>query len=720
MAKSKEEVTSKSAVTKKINEKKSGFDLSNYKKTKHLNQTAKFKKQEWLQLSPAFQEALSVPGIPLGHIVLYRGHSDTGKAQPLSSNVLTPEGFVKMGDIKAGDKIMGVNGNTQKVLAVYPQGIRPVYKVTFDDDSIVYCDEEHIWSVNPYGKRHSHEGKRDDNGKRPYKSDLSFVNMTAKEMFGKIKQKQSKGTTNNYMIPVCNAINFVKKSDLPIDPYTLGLFLGDGTIGESVNISTKDDPITESMQYDSFYRKTDTIHRNNRSIYKINFKMEIKEHFKDMGLYGKYSEEKFIPENYIYQATVEDRLALVQGLLDSDGTCNRFGTVEYSTSSEKLKDGFVELIRSLGGVTKVRSQIPWYTYKGERKQGLRNYTVTVRLPHELVPFRLERKLSRVNKNRKPIRRYIKDISYSHDEECQCILVSNKDHLYITDNYVATHNTTAMIETAIAAQKAGKLPVFIITEMKWSWSHVKTMGFEVNEIVDQQSGEINYDGDFIYIDRGALNTIEDIAAFISDLLDEQAKGLIPLDMVFLWDSAGSIPCEMSYSSKKNNAMWNAGAMATQFGNFINQRITLSRKDTSPYTNTLIVVNKIRVEYPIGNIPGAQPKLKNKGGDCMFWDATYVFTFGNVTGPGTVKVKATKDGKEVEWAKIVRVTCDKNHMNGVSTTGKIITTPHGFIHDKDKEKYKKLHRDEWAKVLGSDDFDIIEEEDTTQIQAINDEE
>ena len=289
------------------------------------------------------------------------------------------------------------------------------------------------------------------------------------------------------------------------------------------------------------------------------------------------------------------------------------------------------------------------------------------------------------------------------------------HIVLWRGHSDTGKTTAMIEAAIAAQKAGKLPVFIVTEMKWSWPHAKMMGFDVEEVVDKETGEANYTGNFLYIDRGSLHTIEDIASFIAARLDDQMNGLLPIDMVFLWDSVGSTPCELSYSSNKNNAMWNAGAMATQFGNFINQRITLSRKDNYPFTNSLYVVNKIRVEYPTNNIPGAQPKLKNKGGDAMFWDATMIFTFGNVSGPGTVKVKATKDGKEVEWAKIVRITVDKNHLTGISTTGKIIATPHGFIREQDKEKYKKQHRDEWASILGSYDFDIIEEEDNTTVDA-----
>lgn len=287
------------------------------------------------------------------------------------------------------------------------------------------------------------------------------------------------------------------------------------------------------------------------------------------------------------------------------------------------------------------------------------------------------------------------------------------HVITFRGHSDTGKTTAMIEVAVNVQKMGKLPVFIITEMKWDWNHAKIMGFDVKESVNKETGEISYSGDFIYVDRDHLSTIEDVAAFIMDLLDEQAKGNLPVDIVFLWDSVGSIPCRQSVESNKNNNEWNAGAMSVQFGNFVNQRITRSRKESSPYTNTLIVVNKVWVEKP--SVYGELPKLKNKGGNTMFLDSTVVVTFGNATGAGTNKIKATKNGKDVEFAKRTKISIDKNHITGVTTTGRIIATPHGFIHDDKSaiDRYKKAHSSEWLKILGSDDYDVIEEEDNGSV-------
>jgi len=283
------------------------------------------------------------------------------------------------------------------------------------------------------------------------------------------------------------------------------------------------------------------------------------------------------------------------------------------------------------------------------------------------------------------------------------------HITLLRGHSDTGKTTALLEAAVSAQKLGILPVFIITEMKWDWNHAREMGFQFEEIADPATGEVvDYKGFFLYIDRERLECIEDVAGFIADILDEQKRGTLPYNICFFWDSVGSIPCRMSIEKSTNNNEWNAGAMSQQFGNFINQRIVLSRKASQPYTNTLVAVNKVWVAKP--DSPMGQPTLNNKGGNTMYFDSSLVITFGNIARAGTNKIKATKNGKEVEFAKRTRISCDKNHVTGVTAVNKVIMTVHGFINDDKKEldEYKKKYSDQWMKVLGSSTFDVVEEE------------
>jgi hypothetical protein len=295
------------------------------------------------------------------------------------------------------------------------------------------------------------------------------------------------------------------------------------------------------------------------------------------------------------------------------------------------------------------------------------------------------------------------------QDCLSIPGIPVGHITLLRGHSDTGKTTALLEAAVSAQKIGILPVFIITEMKWNWEHAKQMGLVFEEVPNDEGEVADYKGFFIYVDRERLNTIEDVAAFIADLLDEQKKGNLPYDLLFRWDSVGSIPCRLSVESNKNNNEWNAGAMSQQFGNFINQKIVLSRKQSQPYTNTMLAVNKIWVAKA-ENIM-AQPKMKNKGGDTMYFDASLIITFGNVTNSGTNKIKATKNGKDVEFAKRTKVSCDKNHVNDVTSTGRVIMTAHGFIDDTKQaiDAYKKQYSKDWLKTLGSTDFDVVIETD-----------
>jgi hypothetical protein len=255
----------------------------------------------------------------------------------------------------------------------------------------------------------------------------------------------------------------------------------------------------------------------------------------------------------------------------------------------------------------------------------------------------------------------------------------------------TSKTTAMILAAADAQKKGHLPVFIITEKKWSWEHAIELGIQAEK---NEFGE--YDGMFIFND--SFDVIEQATDFINQILDAQEKGYIPYNILFLWDSIGSIPCQMTFDGK-GGGMHSAKVLADKIGMGIHSRISKSKKEDYPYYNTLVILNQPWVELP--DNPFGQPEIRAKGGTAVWLASSLVFLFGNQKKAGISHIDATKNGRKVSFAIRTKVSILKNHVNGLGyKDGKIIAVPHGYIADtKDAlEKYKKEYSDYWTIKLG----------------------
>ena len=271
-------------------------------------------------------------------------------------------------------------------------------------------------------------------------------------------------------------------------------------------------------------------------------------------------------------------------------------------------------------------------------------------------------------------------------------------------------TTALVKAAVSAQKKGHLPVFIITEKKWSWDHAVELGL----VAEMTDGE--WDGQFIFNDN--FDYIEQVTDYINELLDEQEKGNIPYSLCFLWDSVGSIPCKMTFDGK-GGKQHNASVLADKIGMGIQARITKSRKEDYPYTNTLVVVNQPWVELP--DNPFGQPTIKAKGGEALWLASALVFLFGNQKNAGINHITATKNGRTVSYAIRTKISVLKNHINGLGyKDGKIIATPQGYIaDDKDAlEKYKKEYSQYWNAILSGtgeitlDESEVVFENDDEQ--------
>tara|TARA_R110000765_G_scaffold42347_1_gene89519 strand:+ start:437 stop:1441 length:1005 start_codon:yes stop_codon:yes gene_type:complete len=287
------------------------------------------------------------------------------------------------------------------------------------------------------------------------------------------------------------------------------------------------------------------------------------------------------------------------------------------------------------------------------------------------------------------------------------------HLQMFLGHSDTGKTTALIKAAVDAQNKGILPVLIITEQKWGFEHAKLLGFDCEEVVDKTTGEVDWDGFFLF--NNDFQYIEQITDYINELLDAQDKGEIEYDLLFMWDSVGSVPCKMTFDGK-GGKMHNAATLADKIGMGLNQRIGKSRRQDSKYTNTLVVVNQPWVELP--DNPFGQPKIKAKGGESLWLNSTLVFRFGNQKNAGTTNISAVKDKRKVKFATRTKITIMKNHVNGLGyEDGKILITPHGFVSGREPieekksiDNYKQEHATFWSEQLGTGgEFDLkIEKE------------
>jgi chaperonin GroEL len=346
--------------------------------------------------------------------------------QPLYSKVLTPNGYVTMGEMKVGDTICGTSNTKQEVLGVFPKGVKEIVKVSFSDGRSAECCEDHLWEITTnYGRTKV----------------LTVREMLEEGVFRVDVQGQKK---YRFYTPR-TSVDFSKK-DLKIDPYLLGVLLGDGSLSSEgpnsgyIEISlgeAKGHIIPKLILPEGFTLKTTFVREKNYYRVKIKGKDVNGNSFHDLlasySLLGTKSTTKFIPKDYLY-SSLEDRQELLQGLLDTDGYINSRGLFEFSTVSNRLKTDFEELCRSMG-----------YTlyYKLHRREN-DEASYSDRPIHrfnQLKGYKYGLKITDITKTGKTT-------------EMQCIKVSNPDNLYITDDYVVTHNTTTATVLAQAITRLG--------------------------------------------------------------------------------------------------------------------------------------------------------------------------------------------------------------------------------------------------------------------------
>ena len=352
--------------------------------------------------------------------------SGGGKAQPVDTIIPTPNGYQRLGDIKVGDYVYDRKGNPTKVLGVFPQGKLDCYTVTLGDGRTTKCNDQHLWSYYDV-----------------YTDGEPIRTKTLREIMD---------LSNPVYIPTNEAIEYDKK-EYDIDPYVMGSFLGDGCcLQKQLCFSSNDE---EQVKYIANLLNTTYI-KNSGKNYTWTFRnpnyenekpyknIQTKNIFKNyINELCTYSHLKRIPNNYKY-GSIEQRMSLIQGLMDTDGSIcvddNRYNMI-YFTTSYQLACDFMEVVRSLGYLCSIRED------KRQNKRTGYKISILVDNSEKYKFFKLSRKLQRAidaqqftkrrKYNRIGIRKIEKDIE---QQEMVCIYVDNEEHLYLTNDFIVTHNT----------------------------------------------------------------------------------------------------------------------------------------------------------------------------------------------------------------------------------------------------------------------------------------
>ena len=378
---------------------------------------------------------LGLSGTPMPHAI------------PTDSLVLTPTGWKCMGDIHCGDSVIGGDGNVSKVIGVWPQGEREIFVVKFSDGTSAKCTADHLWQVNSRGR--ISRGllpliKRTDELANP----APFPGSKNKYRFNGRQSVLDSSGAARWSIPLVSAVNF-SQMEVPIDPYVMGLLLGDGTMGHVIGYVTADSQL--SMELEKLLPIGDklSLHRGGYHGKAIDYRItkgfrgplppKTMQAINDLGLRWHKSHEKFVPDCYLWNSA-ECRLSVLQGLCDTDG-CAYHGSARYVTTSIRLAQDVLFIIRSLGGFAKLSkytrriSKLP----NGKTCAPRPIYSIYFTLP--LNPFRLKRKLEKYNilKSRQS-RKGIIDIQSSGFSETQCITIDNDTGLFVINDFIVTHNS----------------------------------------------------------------------------------------------------------------------------------------------------------------------------------------------------------------------------------------------------------------------------------------
>ena len=338
----------------------------------------------------------------------------SGKGLPLDATVYTPTGKCRMGDLKVGDSVLNTYGSVSKVTHIFDRGLQPCFTLTFSDGTEIVCDSSHLWSViDHYGKPAVmsaedlyHNGIFTENGRR------------------------------KYHIPTTKPVEF-RRRDVPINPWLFGFLIGDGYFGNEITFSTSERDLLDRVVG---VFPDGVIKPKSGYDYRIVDGAKTRNALTSLGLTGKHSWEKFIPDCYKYN-DIHTRIAVLQGYMDADGSIS--GTTSSVTStSDRLIADILEIVESLGGTGRFTKRNTRYVYRGEERVGRPSYRLHFKLPVGIAPGSSQKHLSKLSHRTKyaDVYRKLVDIKPHESMVTRCITVDSEDSLFLTDHFVPTHNT----------------------------------------------------------------------------------------------------------------------------------------------------------------------------------------------------------------------------------------------------------------------------------------
>ncbi|EMX2755112.1 helicase DnaB [Citrobacter freundii] len=393
----------------------------------------------------SLDDLLQPKGLVKGALMVIGARPKMGKAQPLNSRILLADGsWTTFRDVCVGDPLASVDGQPSFVSGVFPQGERDIYRVTFSDGRTVDCADDHLWEIH---------SNRITGG-------VDVVDTSRLRDMMECVRYQSRihvpGISGDFGLPV----------DLGISPWLLGALLGDGNLAGTPRISMTEPYIIERVRSEV----GDDIEVRHVSgcdyslSHKFSRKLSLTRVMQRLGIYGRMSEIKIIPD-IIFSADKQTRIDVLCGLLETDGWVEGNNALRFSSASKFLSDGVKRLVHSLGGVCRMTTkQEPKFSYKGEMRKGMDAHICAIRLPDEVLSHikspRLKQKFTAKRiKTSAPV---ITSVEYIGREECICIMVSHERHLYATDGYILTHNTTLYSQLAVNCAEVEQLPALMFS------------------------------------------------------------------------------------------------------------------------------------------------------------------------------------------------------------------------------------------------------------------